>query len=191
MIAVFLGVVIISVCNAQNPGLSCGKGAYCCHQQKCKKSLCRALEVSEVMESLWVPMQELIPSGGRWMSDQLKPKVVKLVLEFGRQGAKWSRGRQEQRSPSRAEAHADQREQAKDRGNVGMKSDEVLAGPVLGWRVADARPCHCSKRCFCPSPLPLARWSSRLLCTGPALVGATTPRLNEPIQLQNGPEKGV
>lgn len=34
--------------------------------------------------------------------------------------------------PSRAEAHADEKGQAKEGGNRGMKSDEVLTGPRFG-----------------------------------------------------------
>lgn len=72
--------------------------------------------------------------------DQFKPKLVKLMLEprqglVGREQNGPSECPEEDGSrgvPSRAEAHADEKGQAKEGGNGGMKSDEVLTGPRFG-----------------------------------------------------------
>lgn len=40
-----------------------------------------APDVSEVIQSFWVLMQELILAGGRWRLDQFKPKFVTLMFE--------------------------------------------------------------------------------------------------------------
>lgn len=149
------------------------------HWQK-KRNLCTAPEVPEVMESLWVPMQELVPAGGRQRLDQFKPKLVEPMLEppqglVGKEQNDPGECLEEDKSkgvPGREEAHADEKVQAKEGGNVGMKSDEVPAGQGLGWRVANARPCCCSGRCFCPLPPPPARWASHLLHIGTGTSGS-------------------
>ncbi|OPJ81363.1 hypothetical protein AV530_009830 [Patagioenas fasciata monilis] len=100
------------------------------------------------MESLWVPMQELIPAGGRQRLDQFKPKLVEPMLEppqglVGKEQIGPGECLEEDKSkgvPGREAAHADEKVQAKEEGNVGMKSEEVLAGQGLGWRVANSMP---------------------------------------------------
>lgn len=58
MIAVLPGVVIIKVCHASNPGRTVlwqRDVLLPLAERRIKRSLCTALEVSEVMESLWAP----------------------------------------------------------------------------------------------------------------------------------------
>lgn len=137
------------------------------------------------MESLWVPVQELVPAKGRQRLDLFKAKLVELMLEppqglVGReQNGPGERPEEDGSSGvrGRAAAHADEKEQAKEGVNVGVQSDEVLAGPGLGWRVADTRPHHCSKRHFCPFPQPLARWSSHLHHIGTGTCGSHKSQL--------------
>lgn len=78
--------------------------------------------------------------------------------------------------PRRADAHTDEKEQVNEGRNLDVKSDEVLAGPELWWRAADRRPCCCSKRHLCPSPIPLAKCSSHL-CTRTGACGSHKSQL--------------
>lgn len=147
------------------------------------------------MESLW----ELVPAGGRQRLGQFKPKLVEPMLEppqglVGKEQNDSGECLEEDKCkgvPGREEAHADEKVQAKEGGNVGMKSHEVLAGQRLGWRVANARPCCCSGgvSVLCHLLRPDGLHISSTL--GLALLGAINSSLNDPKQVQNTPEKRI
>lgn len=98
--------------------------------------------------------------------------------------------------PSRAEAHADEKGQAKEGENMGMKSNGVLARDSTqgqdsggGWLTQDVA---AAPRGISVLPHRLQPDGLHISSTsGLALVGTINPSLNEPMQLQNGPEKGM
>lgn len=90
------------------------------------------------MESLWIPMQELVPARGRQTLDQFKPKLVESMLEHpqglvGKEQSGPGECLEEDKSrgvPGRAGARADEEVQAKEGGKRGH--EESWQGKGLG-----------------------------------------------------------